>query len=152
VKKLLLLVLTLTVLCATVLSAQTPSAQDMTGTWQGSLQLPDGKALRTVLKITKGDGGVLKGNFYSIDQGGQPIPVSSIALQGSTFTYAIAMIEGKYEGKLSADGNTVTGEWSQGPNPLPLVLTRATKAAEWTIPEPPPKLPPWPPMPIQSSK
>lgn len=141
-KKLLLLVLTLSVLFAKILSAQTPPSQDMTGTWQGSLQLPDGKALRTVLKITKGDGGVLKGNFYSIDQGGQPLPVSSIALQGNTFTYAIAMIEGKYEGKLSADGNTVTGEWSQGPNPLPLVLTRATKATEWTIPEPPPKLPP----------
>jgi len=142
VKKFLLLVLTLAALCTTVLSAQTLSAQDMIGTWQGSLQLPDGKALRTVLKVTKGDGGALKGNFYSIDQGGQPIPASSIALQGSTFTYVIAMIEGKYEGKLSADGNTVTGEWSQGPNPLPLVLTRATKATEWNIPEPPPKLPP----------
>lgn len=141
-KKFLLLVLTLAALCTTVLSAQTLSAQDMIGTWQGSLQLPDGKALRTVLKVTKGDGGALKGNFYSIDQGGQPIPASSIALQGSTFTYVIAMIEGKYEGKLSADGNTVTGEWSQGPNPLPLVLTRATKATEWNIPEPPPKLPP----------
>jgi uncharacterized protein (TIGR03435 family) len=142
VKRLLTLVLTLAVFCTTALAGQTPPSQDMTGTWQGSLQLPDGKALRTVLKITRGDGGALKANFYSIDQGGQPMPVSSIALQGSAFTFAISAIEGKYEGKLSPDGNTVTGEWTQGPNPLPLVLTRATKASEWNIPEPPPKLPP----------
>jgi uncharacterized protein (TIGR03435 family) len=140
-KKFLSLILVLTTFFATASIAQGPSA-DMTGTWQGTLQLPDGKGLRTVLKVTKAPDGTLKANFYSIDQGGQPLPVSSVSLQGNTFAYAISMIEGKYEGKLSPDNNTVTGQWSQGPNPLPLVLTRATKATEWTIPEPPPKLPP----------
>ncbi|WP_263355902.1 TIGR03435 family protein [Acidicapsa ligni] len=137
-KKLLLCILTFAMLCGTALFAQ-----DMTGTWQGTLQIPNNsQGLRTVLKITKASDGTLKGNFYSIDQGAQAIPASAITLQGSTFSYAISMIDGKYEGKLSADANTVTGNWSQGPNPLPLVLTRATKATEWAIPEPPPKLPP----------
>ena len=36
-----------------------------------------------------------------------------------------------------ADGNTITGTWTQGP-PLPLNLTRATPETAWTIPEPPP--------------
>ena len=52
------------------------------------------------------------------------------------------MIGGTYEGKLSADGKTITGNWTQGPTPLPLNLTRATPETEWTIPPPPPKLPP----------
>ena len=52
------------------------------------------------------------------------------------------IIGGTYEGKLSADGKTITGTWTQGPNPLPLTLTRATPETEWTIPPPTPKLPP----------
>ena len=53
-------------------------AQDVTGTWQGTLQPPSGSGLRTILKIAKGDDGSLKATFYSIDQGGQGFPVSSI--------------------------------------------------------------------------
>jgi uncharacterized protein (TIGR03435 family) len=47
-----------------------------------------------------------------------------------------------YEGKLSADGKTIDGNWSQGPNAVPLVLTRATPETAWAIPEPPPQQPP----------
>jgi hypothetical protein len=55
---------------------------------------------------------------------------------------SLTAIGGTYEGKLSADGKSITGNWSQGPNPLPLNLTRATPETEWAIPAPPPKLPP----------
>ena len=51
------------------------------------------------------------------------------------------MVGGKYEGKLSADGNSITGTWSQG-SPLPLNFTKATPATAWAIPEPPAKIPP----------
>ena len=114
-------------------------AQDITGTWQGTLQA--GRDLRTVLKISKADGN-LKAVLYSIDQGGQGISASSASLQGSTFKMAIEAIGGTYEGKLSADGSSITGTWTQGPNPLPLNLKRATPETAWTIPEPPPRLPP----------
>ncbi|MDQ2777090.1 MAG: M56 family metallopeptidase [Acidobacteriota bacterium] len=119
--------------------AQT-AAQDITGSWQGTLHA--GKDLRTVLKITKGDGGALKSTLYSIDQGGQGIPVTSISLQGSTVKYSIMMIDGSYEGKLSPDGNTMTGTWTQGGHPIPLNLTRATPQTAWVIPEPPPPMKP----------
>ena len=114
---------------------------DITGTWQGTLHA--GKDLRTVLKITK-DGGTLKGTFYSIDQGGQGIPLSSISLQGTTFKFAIAAINGTYEGKLAnTDATAITGFWSQGgPNPLALDLTLANDKTAWTIPEPPPPVVP----------
>jgi len=55
---------------------------------------------------------------------------------------SLTAIGGTYEGKLGADGKSITGNWSQGPNPLPLNLTRATPETEWAIPAPPPKLPP----------
>jgi uncharacterized protein (TIGR03435 family) len=43
---------------------------------------------------------------------------------------------------MSADGKSIVGNWSQGPNPLALTYTRATPETEWAIPKPPPPLPP----------
>ncbi len=115
-------------------------AKDLTGTWQGTLHA--GHDLRTVVKITKDAKGAYKAQFYSIDQGGQPLPVDSITLNGSTVNMTLSMIGGKFQGKLSGDGQTIDGEWTQGPTPLALVLTRATPETAWTIPPPRPAVPP----------
>jgi len=100
-----------------------------------------GRDLRTVVKISKADGGGYKAVFYSIDQGGDGLPVDNVTLDGATVKMTLKMIGGTYEGKLSSDGKTITGTWTQGP-PLPLNLTRATPETEWTIPPPRPKIPP----------
>jgi uncharacterized protein (TIGR03435 family) len=39
---------------------------------------------------------------------------------------------------LEADGSTMTGNFKQGPEPIALVLKRATPETAWAIPEPPP--------------
>ena len=132
--------LTLTIIALASFTGSALLAQDITGTWQGTLQA--GRELRTVIKISKADGGALKAVMYSIDQGGAGIGVSAISLQGSTFKMSIAGIGGTYEGKLSEDGNSIAGTWTQGGGPLPLNLVRATGATAWTIPEPPPRLKP----------
>src|ERR1700722_1672510 len=93
VKQLMLRVIVFTALAQGVLFAQ-----DMTGTWQGTLQA--GKDLRTVIKISKTDGGGLKAVMYSIDQGGQPI-AAAITLQSSTVKMSVAGIGGMYEGRLN---------------------------------------------------
>jgi uncharacterized protein (TIGR03435 family) len=125
------------------IQAQSPTAnkgQDIADTWQGTLHA--GKDSRTVVKISKADDGGYKAVFYRIDQGGDGIPVTKITLDGTTVKMTLILIGGTYEGKLSSDGKTITGTWSQGPNPLPLNLTRATPETEWTIPPPAPKIPP----------
>jgi uncharacterized protein (TIGR03435 family) len=114
-------------------------AQDITGAWQGTLHA--GQDLRIVLKISKADGGGYKAENYSIDQGGQPIPVDKITLDGSTFKMSVKVINGSYEGKLSADGKSITGNWTQG-SPVPLNFERTTPETEWAIPKPPPPIPP----------
>ncbi len=111
---------------------------DIAGDWQGTLQAPQ-RSLRTILRVTKTDQG-WSAKVYSIDQGGMPITVSSITSDGATVKCAIDTIGGSYEGKLSADGSSMVGTWTQGANPLPLTLVRATKETAWEIPAPPPPL------------
>jgi uncharacterized protein (TIGR03435 family) len=116
--------------------ASAVNAQNLVGTWQGTL-VAGAQNLRVVFKISAGADDKLKAVNYSIDQGGRPIPVASVTQDGSTVRMSVAAVGGTYEGKMSSDGNTITGTWDQG-NPLPLVLTRATPETEWAIPEPPP--------------
>jgi hypothetical protein len=62
--------------------AQAPAGPQgkLVGNWQGTLQLPGGKSLRTIVRITQDDG-KYRGQFYSIDQNGQPMALSSAALR-----------------------------------------------------------------------
>ena len=128
------------VVSARVASAQAAVAKtDIVDTWQGTLHA--GKDLRTVIKITKGADGKLASVFYSIDQGGRPLPVTSTTLQDGEVTMKLDLIAGVYTGKLSSDSTTITGTWTQGDHPLPLILVRATKDTAWAIPEPPKPVP-----------
>jgi len=120
-------------------SAPNP-AQDVSATWQGTLHA--GQDLRIVVKISKADAGGYKADFYSIDQGGQALPVDKITVDGTSVKMALKLIGGTYDGKLSADGKSITGNWTQGPNPLALNFARATPETEWSIPKPPPPIPP----------
>jgi uncharacterized protein (TIGR03435 family) len=120
------------------LTGSTLLAQTLIGTWQGTLKVPQAPKgeLRIVFKISTTDADSLKAVMYSIDQGGPPISASTVTFQSPAVKILIPGIGGTYEGKLSADGNTITGDWTQGP-PQPLILTHATNQTAWTIPEPP---------------
>ena len=111
-------------------------APNITGSWQGTLEAGPQK-LRIVFKISLEDD-KLKATMYSIDQKAQ-IPINTVTKDGSTVKIAIGGL-GSYEGKLSGDGNSINGTWTQGVA-LPLNLARATPETAWTIPDPvpPPK-------------
>jgi len=123
--------------------AQAAAKPGIEDAWQGTLHIPQ-HDLRIVLKVTKDDKGALKAVNYSIDQGGQPLPVSAITFQNGELKFSIQMLDATYTGKMSADGKSIAGEWKQGPATLPLLFERATPETAWAIPEPPPKLAPMP--------
>jgi uncharacterized protein (TIGR03435 family) len=130
VKKLVLLIVVLGVLMGGALRAQ-----DFTGSWQGTLK--DGKDLRLILVVSK-EGGKLQGKLYSIDESAQPYTVSSISQDGLTVKFAIDLNGTTYEGKMSADNNSIAGTWTQAVRPQPLDFSRPTKETAWQIPAPPP--------------
>ena len=133
-------ILMVSILAFAALPASALLAQDLTGTWQGTLQA--GRELRIVFKISKDEaGGALKAMMHSIDQGGQGIG-ATVTQQGPTVKMTIAGIGGKYEGKMNAEANSIDGTWTQADSPLPLNLQRATPETTWTIPDPPPTLAP----------
>ena len=110
-------------------------AQGITGTWQGTLQA-GGKELRTVIKISATEHHALKAVFYSIDQAGQGIAASPVFGPGPAVKITVPSIAGGYAGKLSADGTSIVGTWTQGSAGMPLNLTRATAETKWALPEP----------------
>src|ERR1700761_5459589 len=109
-------------------------------TWQGTLHAQ--KDLRTVVKITRGADGSLKAVWYSIDQQPRPVPVKTTTFQNGELRLSIEDIDGVYTGRMSSDGNTITGEWEQIDKSFPLVFARVTPQTEGTIPEPPKPIPP----------
>ncbi len=112
-------------------------AQDLAGTWQGTVRPPDNPVdLRTIIKISR-DGDALKANFYSIDQTPQPFPVT-LTIQGSAVKITIPGIGAGFEGKLSADGNTIAGTIKRGfPSQVPWTLKRVADDEAWAIPKMP---------------
>lgn len=128
---------TLWIIALAGLSAASGRAQDISGDWQGALKV-GAQELRVIVHIEKGDGGAWKATLASIDQSpdrGAAMAFDSVTLQGTDVKMVAAAIRGSYEGKLSADGSFMSGNWTQG-QPLPLELKRATPATAWTDPSP----------------
>jgi uncharacterized protein (TIGR03435 family) len=109
--------------------------KDLTGQWQGTLQQGNGQ--RTVLKVSK-DGDQYKGVVYSIDLNGRAFAISAIIVEGATVKFEIKQQNASYEGVLSPDGNTMSGNVKlQNGDLHALKLARVSGDAAWAIPEPP---------------
>lgn len=115
-------------------------AQTIEGIWQGTLIPPNqNEGIRLAFKIGK-NGNAYQGTFYNLANGRQ-LNLGAIALQGNAVKIAIPGNGMNYEGKIEADGNSITGtlltQGTQGTNPLPLSLKRATSETAWELPPPP---------------
>lgn len=128
----------LAILALLCLAGTTVFAQDPAGTWQGTLSV-QGTNLRIVIRLSRANG-ALAGEFLSIDQGARAVRLDAVSIDGRTLKWKLDAANASYEGTFSADGNTVTGTFTQGGS-LPLTFVRATPQTAWAIPEPaaPPK-------------
>lgn len=113
--------------------------QTFTGTWQGTLKVPQSPngELRIVVKISTVDKGILTADLYNIDQPGPALKADSVRQNGAALKMSFASLGGAYDGRLGPDGQSITGTWTLGTS-LPLTLVKATPETAWAIPEPPP--------------
>jgi uncharacterized protein (TIGR03435 family) len=120
-----------------VVRAQGPAG--IAGNWQGTLDTD--KPLRIVLKVSRvGDAqhGGWQGVVYLLDSGMayEGHNSTTMSLDVGAVRLAIAPIEVQFEAKLSADGKSMTGMWTQGSGSGHLLtLTRADGDAAWEIPK-----------------
>jgi len=113
----------LTLVIFTFVAGVPAQAQDISGDWQGTLSA-GGAELRLVLHLTKSADGTFTATLDSVDQGTNGIPVNSVSLNDSKLSLGIDAVHGTYEGKVAADGKSISGTWSQG-SALPLEFKRA---------------------------
>jgi uncharacterized protein (TIGR03435 family) len=57
-----------------------------------------------------------------------------VTKQNSNVRFSIDAMGSTFEGKLSWDGKTIAGTWTQGSTPVPLVLVKVTGDTAWDIP------------------
>lgn len=118
---------------AVAAAARQPRIQ---GTWQGVLHVPQGQ-LRAVVKVSGNNLNNLEVQVYSIDLSGQPTPASNASFHNGVFKYSIESTNSTstFEGKMSADGQSISGTVKRGSFSTPIVLERATPKTAWTIPD-----------------
>lgn len=96
------------------------------GKWQGKVEVtpPNGQklTLTMVLRFSTNSGGQFVGFLDSPDQKLSGISLTEASLVGDKFTAKVATMQGEFSGTLS--GNTLTGQWTQGPVSTPLTLTK----------------------------
>lgn len=98
-------------------------AQDVTGTWNGTLEV-QGMKLRIVFHVEKNE------NAYSTkmdspDQGAKGIPTDQTTFVDNKLTVKASALGMTYEGTFNQEKSTLEGTFVQGPGKFPLTFTRA---------------------------
>lgn len=96
------------------------------GVWLGALTVGQ-SSIRVQLHLEKGGTACV---FDSVDQKAFGIPCGNVKIDGSSVSFDVPSVSGRWTGKLSDDGKSLSGSWTQGGGALPLVMTRQATAIE----------------------
>lgn len=111
---------TVSILLITLLASLTLIAQDITGQWNGILNV-QGTQLRLVFNVSKTETGY-SSTMDSPDQGAKDIPVTTTTFENPTIKFTVANLGVEYSGDLK--NNEIVGTFKQGGLELPLNLSR----------------------------
>jgi hypothetical protein len=109
------------------LTANKEAAVPLAGTWNGSL--PSKPAdLRLTLKFVKTAAGAATGTLDSPDQRSLGLALSAITLKNGTVRFEAYGTGASFQGALDPDGTTLSGQWHQGGQFLPVDFKKAPPA------------------------
>lgn len=112
-----------------LLFAMTAFSQDVTGEWNGSLNI-QGRSMRLIFHINKTELG-FSATMDSPDQGAKGIQMSHVTFENGVLTVELRIAQMKYVGTL--DKTTLTGTFSQAGQNMPLNLTKNEQAVEKAV-------------------
>ena len=106
-------------------SLRAQSAADASGHWEGTLQIP-GMELNVEVDLGKNSKGEWMGTISIPAQNMKGFPLSNVAGQAKSVSFLMKGIPGDptFQGALSPDGKTISGDFSQGGVSLPFSLIR----------------------------
>ncbi len=100
------------------------SAQGPREVWEGILEA-GGAKVRLVLKLSKAANGTFTGTMDSPDQeGAVNLPIDAITWQGASFHFEMKLIAATFEGTVSQDGASISGQWKQAGQSFPMTFKR----------------------------
>lgn len=111
------------------------SKEKLTGNWSGKLDLP-GTKLEIIFKISADENGKLLTKMDVPMQGAKDLPVSETIVNEDSLKLSVAMIMGKFAGKITSD-SIIEGTWKQSGATFPLILKRTEVVAEMKRPQTP---------------
>ncbi len=83
------------------------------------------------LHLTADSSGKLTGTADNTDTGLAGMACENVRAEGTTLSFSVPVAQGSWTGFVSADGNSLSGMWSQaGGPPMALNFTRSTGAAQ----------------------
>ena len=108
----------------TFVAAAQPSSVD--GIWLGTLRAGS-TSLRLQLNVKNDSAGREFCAVDSLDQHAMGLECAKVVFSANGFSFDVPIVHGNWNGTLSADGNTLSGVWSQG-SPLPVNFARQSVA------------------------
>lgn len=123
------------VLLASFFSFAAQPAKSPAGHWEGSINVPS-MELKVSIDLAVGSEGLWIGDIDIPAQGAADLPLKDIAVAGTTVSFALPAGPGnpRFQGKVSDDGTSISGDFLQGGNSFPFTLKR-TGEASVTIPK-----------------
>lgn len=123
----------LLVLCAISIAQTKPGPA---GRWEGNINIPSG-TFRLVIDLDRDAAGAWIGDIDLPDQGVKDMPLKGITVSDSSVSFSLIAGPGnpRFQGKLSEDGNTISGDFTQGDNTFPFSVKRAGEAKVYVPPK-----------------
>ena len=109
--------------------------EKLTGNWSGKLDLP-GTKLEIIFKISTDENGTLSTKMDVPMQGAKGLPVSETILVEDSLKLTVAMIMGKFSGRIISD-TIIEGNWKQSGATFPLTLKKTKIVTEIKRPQTP---------------
>jgi fermentation-respiration switch protein FrsA (DUF1100 family) len=113
--------------------AQTADSKKVVGKWNGVIDAM-GTKIHVMVSIEENNG-KLTGKADSPDQNAFGIPIETIKITGNNIEMVLESVGGNYKGTFDNSADSIKGEWTQGGNTTPLVMTKEVASEKKVLSE-----------------